>query len=348
MLLEQIGQKLKAARETQGLSLRQIHERTKIPVAHLQAIDAGLPEDLPEVIYVCNYIRRYGDCVGLPGQALADEYRRESELVTANKASSRAQQQHTAPVYVSPKYLEAARIDRSPPNFKTYFFPAIWIVLVLFLLTYVVMGQINNRDNQQDPSINALRESASKANLAQIQTNNLVTTATSAPAAAPASNTGMTRLSLSANQHVWVEVKSTATGESLFNGYLEQGDRRDFEDAQGLRIRAGNAGSLTVSYDGKVESFGDAGKIGERVFGNQTPTATAASPTDNKTTAVVVSTTKPVVKKTTPAHSTTGLANSEGHYRRLDDMGGYGDTGSSTRRSSDVPYRYSDGRLDND
>jgi hypothetical protein len=64
------------------------------------------------------------------------------------------------------------------------------------------------------------------------------------------------KIALSASQHVWVEVKSVASGQSLFTGYLEMGERRDFQDAQGLRVRAGNGGSLTVDYLGKSEAFG--------------------------------------------------------------------------------------------
>ena len=77
MSLEQIGQKLKAARESQGLSLRQIHDRTKIPIGHLQSIDGGHADELPEPVYVAGFIKRYGDCVGLNGQSLSEEYRHE-------------------------------------------------------------------------------------------------------------------------------------------------------------------------------------------------------------------------------------------------------------------------------
>src|ERR1700721_1785370 len=79
MTLVEIGQQLKSARDTKGLSLSQIQERTKIPYNHLQAIDNGQQEDLPESVYVSGYIKRYADCVGLDGQQLADAFRFELE-----------------------------------------------------------------------------------------------------------------------------------------------------------------------------------------------------------------------------------------------------------------------------
>ncbi len=75
MSLEQIGQQLKVARDGSGLSLSQIHERTKIPFNHLEAIEQGNFDDLPEPVYVSGFIKRYADCVGLDGQQLAIAYR---------------------------------------------------------------------------------------------------------------------------------------------------------------------------------------------------------------------------------------------------------------------------------
>ena len=50
MSLDQIGQKLKSARDLSGLSLAQIQEKTKIPYNHLASIDAGNFDDLPEPV----------------------------------------------------------------------------------------------------------------------------------------------------------------------------------------------------------------------------------------------------------------------------------------------------------
>jgi cytoskeleton protein RodZ len=85
MSLEQIGQKLKATREGQSLSLGQIYDRTKIPPNHLEAIESGIADDLPETVYVAGFIKRYGDLLGLNGQSLADEYKRGSQPVEAGR-----------------------------------------------------------------------------------------------------------------------------------------------------------------------------------------------------------------------------------------------------------------------
>ena len=82
MSLNQIGQKLKSARDISGLSLAQIQEKTKIPYNHLASIDAGNFDELPEPVYVSGFIRRYAECVGLDAQELVDEYRSEMDAAS--------------------------------------------------------------------------------------------------------------------------------------------------------------------------------------------------------------------------------------------------------------------------
>ncbi|MFN8659521.1 MAG: DUF4115 domain-containing protein [Candidatus Obscuribacterales bacterium] len=152
------------------------------------------------------------------------------------------------------------------------------------------------------------------------------------------------KITVSANQHVWVEVKAVSSGESLYTGYLEQGDRRDFSDSQGFRIRAGNGGSLSVDYKGKIETLGAAGKVTERAFvatgaSPTTPADATATPTKTASTTTISA---PKVRKT--ASSTKRSSPS---YRSIGEGTRSIDGGGGGSRSIDVPYRY-DGRLDTD
>jgi len=342
MSLEQIGQKLKAAREAKGLTFRQVYEKTKIPMVHLQAIDNGHADNLPETVYVAGFIKRYGDFVGLNGQSLADEYRQKAEpVVSATPSSWSRPVAVSAPVIVSTKQLAVA--DSAPPSFKTIYFNAICIVGVLGLVYYIGSTQFNNQINQQDPSLASLRETASKFNASA-----LPVAAGSGQALAPLPAADA-KITLSASQHVWVEVKSASTGESLFTGYLEQGDRRDFQDAQGLRVRAGNGGSLSVDSQGQSAVMGPPGQVAEKVYMSSTPTVAGNSEKDLKTeTATLGQSTaplKPSAKrpaKVAASREARSQGLDEGSSRRYipgESLGGGG-------RSIDVPYRYTEGRLD--
>jgi len=279
MSLDQIGQKLKSARDISGLSLAQIQEKTKIPYNHLASIDAGNFDELPEPVYVSGFIRRYAECVGLDAQELVDEYRSEIDAASGQPKKTgmlfkgQKNNGHNMPAQAS--YYNRQRIDKAPPNlFKLVPFYALWIVLILVLIIYLVNRQGEIEQNQQDAGLLTLKQSTSTIAAPKVTST---TTPDIAPRpqtttednhleqVAPVANDSF-RVTVKAKNHVWVEVKAISNGEALFNGFLEAGDTHDFSDKEGLRIRAGNAGNVIVTTSGKTAELGAAGKIAEKIF----------------------------------------------------------------------------------
>ncbi len=70
--LRNLGQELQQARYSQGLSLRQLHERSLVPLHHIEALENGRVDLLPEDVYVRGFIRRLGDVLGLDGVGMND------------------------------------------------------------------------------------------------------------------------------------------------------------------------------------------------------------------------------------------------------------------------------------
>lgn len=73
--LQEVGQRLKQAREAQGLSLSEISVRTRITVRHLKALEEGAEGELPEVFYIRGFLKKYAEVVGLSPADVADAYR---------------------------------------------------------------------------------------------------------------------------------------------------------------------------------------------------------------------------------------------------------------------------------
>ncbi len=359
MALEQIGQKLKNAREGQGLTLAQIYERTKIPVNHLQAIDTGITDDLPEPVYVAGFIKRYAECVGLNGQNLSDEYRKQATPErTSNGDSGWGSRSNVAqPVLVSAPYVQRSRIEDRPPNIlKSLFFPVCWIVLIFGLITFLYNLQQRN-DTGPDSLVKSLPQSkfdkiqANAAPDAASQTG--PTVASTAPAAVNAPVSTDAQLSLTASQHVWVDIKAVSTGESMYIGNLEAGDRRDFKDPQGIRIVAGNGASITVDMDGKTSTLGPAGKRAEKAFMAKNPVAAAGTTImpdgtikpSGTGTAMLGTAVKPVKRIIKRPVTDPALAPKR-RFRPVDDSPSRSIPGESVggSRSIDVPYRYTEGR----
>src|SRR5580698_823253 len=121
MSTEEIAYRLKSARDGSGLTLAHINERTKIPFNHLESIEQGKFDDLPEPVYVAGFIKRYADCVGLDGQQMADEYRHDldQQLHAQSEKSGMFRRQRTNSHQNLPTqqaYYTRQPIDQAPPN----------------------------------------------------------------------------------------------------------------------------------------------------------------------------------------------------------------------------------------
>ncbi|MFT3977555.1 MAG: helix-turn-helix transcriptional regulator, partial [Sphingomonas bacterium] len=72
-----VGERLRAAREAQGMSLAEIAARTRVPQRHLEAIEDGSYESLPSPTYAMGFVRAYARTVGEDEVTLAHDTREE-------------------------------------------------------------------------------------------------------------------------------------------------------------------------------------------------------------------------------------------------------------------------------
>ena len=65
---------LKQARESSGLTLNELHERTRISARYLEAIENGDFHLLPVPIYSRNFIKTYADALGVDSKPVLMRY----------------------------------------------------------------------------------------------------------------------------------------------------------------------------------------------------------------------------------------------------------------------------------
>lgn len=70
-ILRQVGQELRQAREARSLSVQQLHNQTLVPLHHIEALEAGRLDQLPEDVYIRGFIRRLAHILGSNGDAMA-------------------------------------------------------------------------------------------------------------------------------------------------------------------------------------------------------------------------------------------------------------------------------------
>lgn len=76
--LEGAGQRLRRAREEAGLTVEQVAAETRIPLRHLEVIEAGDFEALPARTYAIGFSRTYAKAVGLDPSDIARQVREET------------------------------------------------------------------------------------------------------------------------------------------------------------------------------------------------------------------------------------------------------------------------------
>ncbi|WP_164908440.1 helix-turn-helix domain-containing protein [Halobacillus litoralis] len=82
----EIGERLKEARETKGISLESLQETTKIQKRYLKAIETNEFQVLPGKFYTRAFIREYASAVGLDPEIVMEEHK--SELPTFEDESA--------------------------------------------------------------------------------------------------------------------------------------------------------------------------------------------------------------------------------------------------------------------
>ena len=75
-MAESIGEKLRLARETRGIALRDISEQTRISMRYLEAIEADDYRRLPGGIFNRSFVRAYAKFIGYDENQAIDEYGR--------------------------------------------------------------------------------------------------------------------------------------------------------------------------------------------------------------------------------------------------------------------------------
>src|SRR6185295_8064858 len=69
-----IGERLRAGRERSGLSVAAVAEKLHLDPKVIEALESDRFADLGASVYVRGHLRRYGDFVGEPGDALVATY----------------------------------------------------------------------------------------------------------------------------------------------------------------------------------------------------------------------------------------------------------------------------------
>ena len=72
--MKEIGLKLKAKREENGISVDEVAEDLKVRPSQIISLEEGKKEDFNDILFLKYFIRDYGKYLGLNGEELMDEF----------------------------------------------------------------------------------------------------------------------------------------------------------------------------------------------------------------------------------------------------------------------------------
>jgi cytoskeletal protein RodZ len=188
---ETVGERLRAARLAEGISLEDIAARTRIPTRHLESLEASDWSKLPAATYSIGFAKSYASAVGLDRTEIGEALRTEMGRQPTRTSPSSEVYEPVDPARVMPKWLVFAAI-----------------VAVLALVAGLLFARdrgLNGGDDAQPV------EAAAPA-----QTSGPSPT----PAPTPVAASGP--VVITANEPTWIMV-SEKGGASLFQGELAAG-----------------------------------------------------------------------------------------------------------------------------
>src|SRR5689334_19438104 len=123
--MNELGERLREARESQGISISQAAVETRILQRYLVALEDGDYQHLPGDVYARGFIRNYADYLSTPADELIELYRRERGM--------------SEPIRVVPAMSSPRMRGLVLPSFFGVFF----VVLVLVGGSYLALSALN-------------------------------------------------------------------------------------------------------------------------------------------------------------------------------------------------------------
>ena len=258
-----IGDKLRAERERQGLTIQDIAKGTSIRALYIEAIEKGEYGQLPGTVYAKGFIRNYANFLKMDADAVVRQFMEENhpeEVAAAEEAKQQlaeAEEQSKAEakakLATGSEYREQVTSSNSRQN--------TWLIALIVLLVGAGAYYLFAMDDSSAPKT---------ANKTVTQTAK-APTAKSQPAKEPAKTQEAPKkvegveLVAKFTDKCWTQV--VADGKTVYEGTIEPGKTETWKGKEKVVITAGNAGAVEMKVNGQdMGKAGDIGQVVEKTF----------------------------------------------------------------------------------
>ncbi len=143
--MKEIGEQLKAARESIGVSIEEVAEDLKIRPSQIENIEAGNSEAFDDIFYLKYFIRDYAKYLGLNKEELVDEFNEYlfdyTSKLSLDDIKNAKKEKKPVKTIKSPYTIDR----RSKASFIPFLVYALIIVLIIVIIYFVIT--LNSHDD---------------------------------------------------------------------------------------------------------------------------------------------------------------------------------------------------------
>ncbi len=267
--MEPIGEKLKKARLEKGLTLEEVHRKTKIHLNVLKAIEEGSLVNFSPV-YIKGFLKIYCKFLGIE---YSDSLFDHKQIQPSLKPAAQEKIKMPLPIDTAPIWDPALKFIRS--KIKAILFIGIIFIAALGLFNLGKFITLKARHMPKRTAVSARQVSSQARQEKKSEAARPRKLATQKPAAVlpkpqlqqkPEETviSGI-RLGIRAKEDCWMQVKTD--GKTIFQNILKKGRFENWQAKDKIELSLGNAGVVELEVNGKfISSLGRRGQAVKNIL----------------------------------------------------------------------------------
>ena len=256
-----LGDVLRAEREKQNLTIKDIEKGTSIRSLYIEAIEKGDYKSLPGEVYTKGFIRNYATFLNLDPEKMLYKYKEEVQPdKLAEEEAAKAERESAASAYTSSRYnfssgsdfKERVENSRGSQNVLAGILVAVLVAGGAYMMFGDTIGKMFAEEKPVKQTVQTQKkapEPAAKAEQPKQETKKYEDVEVAAVF----------------SERCWTKV--IVDGKTVYEGTAEKDEKMSWKGKDNVEIVAGNASAIDVTYNGqKVGSFGADGEVVSKRF----------------------------------------------------------------------------------
>jgi cytoskeleton protein RodZ len=260
-----LGEQIASAREKRGMTAADAARRLHMRSDYIKAIEAEEWSRLGPPIYARGFVRNYARIVGIDPSSIVDQLDAaipsrdaETHVEPLNGATNGELQPEPVPINLRVQHAQEPRSAWYPWLLGAM--STLAAVLVLAVL-YYTFGPTHDQGTVAQSQTSQAQQPGAPTPAPQ---DEAIFNGANAGGVPAESRSGV-NLQLQLTQDSWLSV--TVDGKRVVYQTLPAGTVREFHGVREITLRAGNAGGVNATIDGRaLGSLGQHGQVEERVF----------------------------------------------------------------------------------